>query len=82
MSQHNNTAKRLVLQRHEYFMHLSNYNDALEFLPNNISLIRFLKKKKNIAYIKHLFFKLPLFGLVYNIIRIGLGRLKRLLLRL
>jgi len=77
ISQHDSAVKRLVLQRNEYFIHLSNYTDALSFGVKEKKILRYLEVKKYIAFVQHLFFKLPFIGVAYNFTRINLGKFKR-----
>lgn len=78
VSQHNSPKKRLKLQRSEYFMHLSNLNDARALGLNNVDVMKYLVATTRLAYLKHIAFKLPVLGLVYNVARIFLGKVRRL----
>ncbi len=79
VSQHQSARKRLILKRSEYYMHVSNLQDAVFIKNGNDDVIEYLNRKKNWAFIKHCFYKLPLCGLFYNKLRIVLGRFKRAL---
>ena len=77
VSQHQSASKRLTLKRSEYYMHLSNLQDALSIKNCDEKTIKYLIKKKQLAFIKHCLYKIPLLGLSYNKIRIVLGSIRR-----
>lgn len=79
VSQHQSARKRLILKRSEYYMHVSNLQDATYIKNCNADVIKYLNRKKHLAFIKHCLYKLPLCGLFYNKLRIVLGRFKRAL---
>lgn len=75
VSQHNSARKRIKLKKQEYFMHLSNYNDAL--LSGDKELINLLKKKVMLSYVSRLYCFIPLIPVAFAKMRIYLSLIKR-----
>lgn len=70
VSQSNDPARRLVLQRSEYFMKKSWLNDAEQSAHRDPELINLLRWKCKKAYVCKLILTLPFVGYVYNFMRI------------
>lgn len=77
ISQHGSARKRVTLKRQEYFMHLSNYNDALLLKDRDRDLIRVLKRKVFLSYISRLYCAIPFIPVAFAKFRMYISFLKR-----
>ncbi len=70
VSQTTNPARRLVMQKNEYFLKTGWLREAQRFCSDDLELILLLKRLRKMAFMRKAIWNIPFVGYIYNFLKI------------